>query len=81
SRGEAMAAVGSPWDGVNAHYGSLDEQVVRALRGAGKTVGAWTVNEPDDIRRVIALNVDLIISDNPRAVRDSLVPANPTSAQ
>jgi glycerophosphoryl diester phosphodiesterase len=73
SQSEVFAAVNSPWDGVNAHHASLNAQVVQSLRTAGKTVGAWTVNEPADIRRVIELNVDLIITDKPARVRDQLL--------
>ncbi len=40
------------------------EQVVEAHR-LGLRVVPWTVNEPDDLRRVIALGVDGVITDYP----------------
>jgi glycerophosphoryl diester phosphodiesterase len=33
----------------------------------------WTVNEPDDIRRVLGLGVDGIISDYPDRVKQALL--------
>ena len=43
----------------------LDADLVAATRAAGLTVAAWTVNEESDIRRVIALGPDVVISDRP----------------
>jgi glycerophosphoryl diester phosphodiesterase len=46
-------------------YRVLDSSVVEAAREAGIAVGAWTVNDEADLRRVIALGVALVISDRP----------------
>ncbi|HEC21530.1 MAG TPA: glycerophosphodiester phosphodiesterase, partial [Chloroflexi bacterium] len=35
-------------------------------------VNVWTVNEPEDIQRMMRLGVDMIISDYPDRVRDVL---------
>jgi len=43
----------------------LDADVVAAARAAGLRVATWTVNEDADIRRVLALGVDIVISDRP----------------
>jgi glycerophosphoryl diester phosphodiesterase len=43
----------------------LDGGIVAAARAARVRVAAWTVNEAADIRRVIALGVDIVISDRP----------------
>lgn len=43
----------------------LDAAVLAAARGAGLRVAAWTVNEDADIRRVLELGVDAVISDRP----------------
>ncbi len=43
----------------------LDADLVAATRAARLTVGAWTVNEESDIRGVIDLGVDVVISDRP----------------
>jgi glycerophosphoryl diester phosphodiesterase len=44
---------------------ALDADVVAAARAARLRVAAWTVNEEADIRRVIALGADIVISDRP----------------
>lgn len=43
----------------------LDADVVADARAAGLRVAAWTVNEETDIRRVLGLGVDIVISDRP----------------
>jgi glycerophosphoryl diester phosphodiesterase len=56
------------------HYGAtdvglkhtlVDERVIEAARVAGVTVGVWTVNAEPDMRRLIALGVDVLTSDRP----------------
>lgn len=49
-------------------YRDLDAAKVKAARGLGLRIIPWTVNEPADIERVIALGVDGIISDYPDRV-------------
>jgi len=55
----------------------VDDEVVAAARAAGVVLGAWTVNEEADIRRMMAAGVDLIISDRPDLVRRLVGPARP----
>ncbi|OLD30932.1 MAG: hypothetical protein AUI49_07800 [Candidatus Rokubacteria bacterium 13_1_40CM_2_68_13] len=43
----------------------LDADLVAATRTAGLKVAAWTVNEETDIRRIVGLGVDVVISDRP----------------
>jgi glycerophosphoryl diester phosphodiesterase len=38
------------------------------LHGLGMRVDFWTINEPDDARRLIALGADGIMTDDPRAI-------------
>lgn len=45
------------------------------LRQQGILVNVWTVNKPEDMRRVIALGVNAIITDFPKRLREML--ANP----
>jgi len=47
----------------------VNEAVVRAARAAGLTLGAWTVNGEDAMRRLAALGVDVITSDRPDLLR------------
>jgi glycerophosphoryl diester phosphodiesterase len=44
---------------------ALDAPLVAAARQAGLRVAAWTVNTEPDIRRVLDLGVDVVISDQP----------------
>ncbi len=43
----------------------VDAALVAAARQAGLRVAAWTVNTEPDIRRVLDLGVDVVISDQP----------------
>ena len=44
---------------------AVDAAVVAAARQAGIILGAWTVNDEAEIRRVAELGVDIVISDRP----------------
>lgn len=46
-------------------YTALDAGVIAAARRAGLRIAAWTVNEESDIRRVVELGADVVISDRP----------------
>ena len=41
------------------------EETVRAARGLGLKIGAWTVDDPAEMRRLIALGLDAICTDRP----------------
>ena len=43
----------------------IDTDVMSAARAAGIRVSAWTVNEESDIRRMVDLGVDILMSDRP----------------
>lgn len=49
-------------------FETLTEAQVRQAHGLGLRVVPWTVNEVEDLRRVIALGVDGVISDYPDRV-------------
>ena len=55
----------NPWLRVHADHRLLDVGRVAALRRRGVRVGAWTVNDDADLRRVIGLGVDTVITDEP----------------
>ncbi|MGE5610868.1 MAG: glycerophosphodiester phosphodiesterase [Bacillota bacterium] len=57
-----------PGASINANFKSLDVSGVRQLHDAGKWAGAWTVNSEGDIRRMLGINVDTIITDEPARV-------------
>jgi glycerophosphoryl diester phosphodiesterase len=48
------------------HYAVLSRAVVDRCHTSGAAVWAWTVNEPAELRRVVDLDVDGVISDDPR---------------
>ncbi len=73
-RGDAVAKSvhalqGTIW---SPNYQDLDPVALAAARGFGLKVIPWTVNEPADIARVLAMNVDGLISDYPDRVRQAL---------
>ncbi|MGH7346711.1 MAG: glycerophosphodiester phosphodiesterase, partial [Candidatus Rokuibacteriota bacterium] len=43
----------------------IDADVMAAARAAGIRLSAWTVNEEADIRRMVDLGVDVVMSDRP----------------
>ena len=43
----------------------LTPEAVRAAHDAGLSIGVWTVNEPDEIRRALAAGVDYVTTDQP----------------
>jgi glycerophosphoryl diester phosphodiesterase len=47
----------------------IDADVVAAARAAGVRLSAWTVNDESDIRRMIDLGVELVMSDRPDLAR------------
>lgn len=46
-----------------------DRALVRAVHGAGLEIHVWTANRPEELRRMIALGVDGIITDYPARLR------------
>ena len=53
-------------------FRALTPETCTAARALGLRVIPWTVNEPGDIRRVLGLGVDGIISDYPDRVKKAL---------
>lgn len=60
------AAGGSIW---SPFHGDLNEANLKEARDLGLRVVPWTVNDPKQIQRVLALGVDGIISDRPDLVK------------
>jgi glycerophosphoryl diester phosphodiesterase len=50
------------------HFSTADERLLKEVRELGIDLVVWTVNEKDDIRRMLDLGVDGIISDYPDRV-------------
>jgi glycerophosphoryl diester phosphodiesterase len=63
------AAGGGVW---SPYFGDVDQAQVREAHALGLAVVVWTVNQPQDIERMLDLKVDGIISDRPDRVRTAL---------
>lgn len=50
----------------------VNERTVNNIHEIGKQVFAWSVNEQDEMERLLDLNVDSIITDNPYLVLDTV---------
>jgi len=57
------------------HHRVATRRLVARIRGGGRRVYVWTVNEPSEVRRVAALGVSGITSDRPDMVRRVLAEA------
>jgi len=51
------------------HHSRVDGRLVRELRGVGRKILVWTVNDPREMRRLRDLSVDGIISDDPALLK------------
>jgi glycerophosphoryl diester phosphodiesterase len=60
---EAVKAAGG--DGWDPMWVDLNEEAVGAARRLGLKLGTWTVNEPDQMRRLSCLGLDAIYTDRP----------------
>lgn len=70
---EGAAALVQEARDVRASHLAIDHRVIDAVaiaaRTAGLALGAWTVNTESDLRRMIDLPVDILISDRPDLAR------------
>jgi glycerophosphoryl diester phosphodiesterase len=60
---KAIKAAGG--DGWFPYFPDATEDAVAEAKALGLRVGAWTVNEPSDMRALIVLNLDGICTDRP----------------
>ncbi|MEQ4719997.1 glycerophosphodiester phosphodiesterase family protein [Nonomuraea sp. B19D2] len=59
-------------DQINPPYTSLTSSYVRRVHALGMQVLAWTVDDPDSMRRMLAYKVDGIITNRPDVLDDLL---------
>jgi glycerophosphoryl diester phosphodiesterase len=50
---------------LGVEYTLANERLVAAARAARLALGVWTVNDPEDIKRMLGLGVDILTSDRP----------------
>lgn len=62
---KAVRAVIGQYEARHPYFGAADQKYVAWAHRNRYRVNVWTVNEPDDIQRMIEAGVDLIISDVP----------------
>ncbi len=62
---EALSKIAEYADGIGPHYSDVDAALVAAVHRHGLKIHVYTVNEPDEMRRLDALGVDGIFSDFP----------------
>lgn len=54
---------------IHPSYRTVKPKLVARSHAAGLKVNTWTVNEPDDLRRMVALGVDAVITNFPGLAR------------
>jgi len=59
-------------DGIGAHFSLVDEKLVEICHKNNLKINTWTVNEIEDIERMIKFGVDIISSDFPNRVLEKL---------
>jgi glycerophosphoryl diester phosphodiesterase len=57
------------WSVLHPHHALVTVETMALWRGAGKQINAWTVNAPDELRRLAELGVDGVITDRPALAR------------
>ena len=54
------------------HHSLVTTATVRAAHGRGAAVVAWTVDDPDDLARVLDAGVDAVVTNDPRIFASTL---------
>lgn len=64
------------WPVLHPHFALVTEETMTLWRSVGKQVNVWTVNNPDEMRRLAALGVDGVITDVPGFARQLFAEAS-----
>jgi glycerophosphoryl diester phosphodiesterase len=59
-------------DLISVYYGLVDENFIRKAKENNKEIHVWTVNDEDEMRRLIGLGVNSILTDYPDKLRKVL---------
>lgn len=68
-------AVGNGHNAIVPWFRLVDARMVEAAHGAGLSVATWTVNDDHHVRSMARAGVDMIIGDDPGAIRQLLAAA------
>lgn len=60
------------YDALHPYHKDVNEKMVSRLHAAGKKVNVWTVNKPEDLRRMRDLGVDMVICNDPADAREAI---------
>jgi len=58
------------YDALHPYYQDVDEALVADLKASHHQTNVWTVDDPGDIRRMVSLGVDSIITNYPKETRE-----------
>lgn len=59
-------------DGLDVHYAGVTEEFAHAVKASGKKLYVWTVDDPNEARRLVKLGVDGITTNRPGWLREQL---------
>ena len=59
-------------DGLDVHYAGVTEEFAHAVKAAGQKLYVWTVDDPEEARRLVKLGVDGITTNRPDWLREQL---------
>ena len=59
-------------DVLSVNIKTVDAEFMKKAKDAGKEVAVWTVNKPEDMKRMIEIGVDDIITNYPDVLRKVL---------
>lgn len=65
-------AIDEGYQAVNSFFRTTSARFVQKAKSSGIKVNVWTVNNPSDMARFIALGVDSVITDYPDAMSEAL---------
>jgi glycerophosphoryl diester phosphodiesterase len=57
-------------DSIHLHKSLVSERVMKKLKAMGAEVHIWTVNDPEEMKRLLGMGVDGIVTDKPDLLYD-----------
>ena len=60
------------YNALHPHFSDVDAALVSALHARNRQINVWTVDEPEEIKRLVKINVDGIITNDPQYTREVL---------